>query len=146
MRAKPFRRLLEIGAGASVMWLAHTLALPLLRVLPGFDARIEELLRIHPQMSASIALLVSTAIAALVSIVRESPRKLGLSLPIWFGLLVGSVTFESRMAGAPRHLYDVALLFAVLRALGVVAGATLMYRLRRGWIEREGAAVPLTVR
>ncbi|MEX2179500.1 MAG: hypothetical protein WD801_12370 [Gemmatimonadaceae bacterium] len=131
--------------GAALIWVANAGSLPLLARIPGFSDEVSEWLILHPTMPAIIGAILFLIVAAIVSSMQEAPRTKGMGFTFLIGGVVAVVTFASRFGGTPSHLYDIAAVFAVSRAVGVVAAGALMYAAKRRWDGRASGMVSRAV-
>ena len=134
------RHAIAVLAGATTIWIVLQSIFVLMRAIPGLGSRVAEWTALHPPSSASTSFLVSTLVAIALSVIQEAPRTRGLSYSLWTAAMFGVVTLDSRIASTPRHLMVVVVIFAILRAAGVISGAAMMYWVKGLLRDREAVA------
>lgn len=125
------RHALVVAAGALIVFATHQGAPALLGLIPGYSGQMFEWTSLHQEWPALTAIILSTLIAVILSVVQEAPRTRGLRFSVLLGVLFGIAAFLSRVSSTPTHLIDVAGLVAALWAIGVIAAAAVMYELKK---------------
>ena len=117
------RHAITILAGGAGLWFVQWISMPIIALIPGFEAKVIEWVALVPPNPSELGrLAASILIAGLMELLRQKDKS-GRATTFGFAMMMLFVTISARSDVTPDHLRILLGVWALFRFAGIYAAA-----------------------